>query len=270
MTVPRSRNLLAALTVGLLAGGLAAAPASAAEEAPGASPTPIVLEPQPGSVVHDVEGELDPALLEGATPAVVDPSVRDTVPTMWERIVVAPDGRTLTVYFWSGTQECYGLGGVEVARDGDRLTISLWTGRLAEAPEACIDIAQLYHTGLVLDEPLVVGGPEIPEPEPVPAQGGMGPGISVEEAIASDLDEPLLVNGTLLVDEDGTVRLFEALSRSQPPQGVGASLIVEGFDESSVEWNEADGVRWSAPTQVLGVVSDGILTASPTLTAMAM
>jgi hypothetical protein len=268
MTAPRSRPLFALLLGGLLAATLAAAPVAGAEE----TQPPVVLEPEPGSVVHDVEGTFDPALLEGATPAVPDPRVRDTVPTTWEQIVVGPDGRTLTVYFWSGTEECYGLGEVEVARDGDRLTIALWTGRLAEAPEACIDIAQLYRTEVLLDEPLVVGGPEIAEPEPEPAagQGAMGPGISVEEAIASDLDEPLLVNGTLLVDEGGTVRLFDALSRSLPPQGVGASLIVEGFDESSIEWSEADGVRWSVPTQVLGTVSDGVLTVSPTLTAIAM
>ena len=56
---------------------------------------------------------------------------------------------------------------------------------------------------------------------------GAGPGISIEEAIAADTDELLLVNGNLLADGD-EVRLCYALAESFPPQCGGPSLVVEG------------------------------------------
>ena len=90
-----------------------------------------------------------------------------------------------------------------------------------------------------------------------------GAGISIEEALESDSSEPLLVNGNLLVT-DGQARLCSALAESFPPQCGGASLLVTGLDVAKVEGLIVEGdVMWTdRPTQLAGVVSDGILTAS--------
>ena len=90
-----------------------------------------------------------------------------------------------------------------------------------------------------------------------------GAGISIEEALESDSSEPLLVNGNLLVT-DGQARLCSALAESFPPQCGGASLLVTGLDVAQVEGLIMEGdVMWTdRPTQLAGVVSNGILTAS--------
>jgi hypothetical protein len=95
-----------------------------------------------------------------------------------------------------------------------------------------------------------------------------GPGISIEDALASDSSEPLLVNGNLLA-EGGDVRLCSALAESFPPQCGGASLVVEGLKLEEVDGlvTERD-VSWTdRPIQLLGVVSDGTLTVSENSTA---
>ena len=88
-----------------------------------------------------------------------------------------------------------------------------------------------------------------------------GPGISIEEALVSQLDEMLLVNGNLLA-EGGKVRLCSALAESFPPQCSGASLQVEGVKLEEVDGLVTEGdVSWTdRPIQLLGVVEDGVLT----------
>ncbi|MGH3024277.1 MAG: hypothetical protein ACRDNI_11520 [Gaiellaceae bacterium] len=90
-----------------------------------------------------------------------------------------------------------------------------------------------------------------------------GPGISIDEALASSLDQPLLVNGNLL-SQGGEVRLCSALAESFPPQCGGSSLQVEGLELEWVEGIVTEGdVSWTdRPVQLLGVVADGTLTVS--------
>jgi hypothetical protein len=87
-----------------------------------------------------------------------------------------------------------------------------------------------------------------------------GPGISIEEALASTSDEQLLVNGNLLA-QDGEVRLCSALAESFPPQCGGASLMVEGLELEEVDGLVTEGaVSWTdRPIQLLGTVEDGLL-----------
>ena len=84
---------------------------------------------------------------------------------------------------------------------------------------------------------------------------GIGPGLSVAAAFASDLDGPRLVNGAIVI-RDGETRLCELLLESFPPQCGGASLIVDGYDRSSASaLSEEGGVAWSdGPVQVLGTI----------------
>lgn len=91
-------------------------------------------------------------------------------------------------------------------------------------------------------------------------QSGVGPGISVAEAIAGDFEGPVLVNGYLFVDTEGEVTLAEMVLESYPPQPGGATLVVEGLDLSQVELQSDQGKSWTDDTlQVLGTVADGKL-----------
>jgi hypothetical protein len=94
----------------------------------------------------------------------------------------------------------------------------------------------------------------------------VGPGLSVQDAINSTLDEVLLVNGFVVVTNDVT-HLCEALAESFPPQCGGVSLVVEGLDLDLVDGLERSGnVQWTNfPLQVLGDVEDGMITVSGTM-----
>jgi hypothetical protein len=102
-------------------------------------------------------------------------------------------------------------------------------------------------------------GPTVPQTSGL----GAGPGISIDDALASDSDEMLLVNGNLLA-QDGEVRLCSALAESFPPQCGGASLVVEGLKLEQVDGLVGEGgVSWTdRPIQLLGVVGDGTMTVS--------
>jgi hypothetical protein len=95
-----------------------------------------------------------------------------------------------------------------------------------------------------------------------------GTAISIDDALTSDSDDPLLVSGNLLA-EGGEVRLCSALAESFPPQCGGASLAVEGLDLADVDGLVTEGnVSWTdRPIQLLGVVSDGTLTVSENATS---
>jgi hypothetical protein len=106
-------------------------------------------------------------------------------------------------------------------------------------------------------------------PAPSQVSGlGAGPGISIEEALASDSDEQLLVNGNLLANGDD-VRLCYALGESFPPSCSGPSLRVEGLKLEEVDGLVTEGdVSWTdRPFQLLGTVADGVLTVSQNATA---
>jgi hypothetical protein len=97
--------------------------------------------------------------LGGAIPVVPDPAVTGEQPRAWESVTVGPDGRTLTVTFWNGAEACYGLKSVDVTVTDGVPTITLYTGMKPDAiSKLCMDIAQLYSTVVVLDEPILLGG----------------------------------------------------------------------------------------------------------------
>lgn len=84
-----------------------------------------------------------------------------------------------------------------------------------------------------------------------------GPGISVTDALTFLGGEAVLVNGALFIDEEGGVRLCEAIAESFPPQCGGARLVVEGLDPRSVQLEDASGVRWAESVQLFGRVVAG-------------
>jgi hypothetical protein len=103
---------------------------------------------------------------------------------------------------------------------------------------------------------------------PAPTPGAAtGPGLTVEEAMASDLEGPLLVRGMLLADDEST-RLCDALAESYPPQCGGRFLRVEGLDLATMTGlTSAEGVTWSEGlVKLLGDVEDETLVVSATAT----
>lgn len=109
------------------------------------------------------------------------------------------------------------------------------------------------------------------------AVSGVGPGLSVADAIASTLEGPLLVNGFIFT-ETGDVWLCSSILHGDPtpadllPDSVweehakcGEPIIeVSGLDPATVEsFQLHEGAGWTnEPTQVLGVKIDGVLTVS--------
>lgn len=81
-----------------------------------------------------------------------------------------------------------------------------------------------------------------------------GPGISIEEALTSTAAEPLLVNGALFVDPDGSAWLCSAMAESFPPQCGGSRLEVRGLEAASLQLQEANNVRWAEAVQLLGTI----------------
>ena len=99
-----------------------------------------------------------------------------------------------------------------------------------------------------------------------PAAGVPAKPLSVEEALGSELDEPLLVEGAVYARSGEPVRLCSGFAESYPPQCVDPSLVVEGLDLDDVEGvQRASGVAWAErPVRILGRVDDGVLTVSTT------
>ena len=88
---------------------------------------------------------------------------------------------------------------------------------------------------------------------------GAGPGISIDEAIALESPEPVLVNGWVYARGD-EIRFCDAIAESYPPQCPGVSLLVEGLKLEEVDGLQREGdVAWSERTQLLGIVADGKL-----------
>jgi hypothetical protein len=94
----------------------------------------------------------------------------------------------------------------------------------------------------------------------------VGPPITVEEALGATADRPHLVTGYLFVYADDTMLLADAILESFPPQPGGATIAVVGFSiEGMTGLREApagsDLAFWvEVPVEILGTVSDGMLT----------
>ncbi len=115
-----------------------------------------------------------------AIPVSPDPMVTELRSQPWEHVAVAPDGRTLDVYFLMGDLACHGLHSIVVeptdrgieleiltgtppAIDfSDPFEIVAWAGDLlaGETSTVCLDMARLYRSRVVLHDPLIGGSVE--------------------------------------------------------------------------------------------------------------
>ena len=98
-----------------------------------------------------------------------------------------------------------------------------------------------------------------------PAPGG---GLTIDEALETDAEPPLLVRG-YVVGRGGDVRFCALLRESHPPQCGGASLALEGLEQADVgELRRAEGVMWTEnEVALLGELHDGRFRVSSTATA---
>jgi len=96
-------------------------------------------------------------------------------------------------------------------------------------------------------------GSSAPDSQGAPIPGG---GLSIQEAIDSDLDGPLMVKG-YLIERDGKLRLCDAILESSPVQCGEPSLVVKGpapaaSDEQASLLGEIDGGTISVSTTTQG------------------
>ncbi len=108
-------------------------------------PGPIVVQPFPD---------------DGATHVTPTPGIVDAHPVAIDHVTVAADGTTVTLYWWGGTRDCYGLAGVTVSYDATGVpTFTIMEGTLPDLGKvACDDIAMLLATDVTLDHPLFHDG----------------------------------------------------------------------------------------------------------------
>jgi hypothetical protein len=126
---------------------------SAPGGAPGGGGGNVVDPDQPvGGVPAPGDPQIPP---DGALQVQPEPGIVNAIPHAWDRITIAPDGRTITVYFWGGVQDCYGLASVQVERDANGLLqVTVMEGQRGNlAPNtACDEIALLKAVTVALDD----------------------------------------------------------------------------------------------------------------------
>jgi hypothetical protein len=161
--------------------GVCAAPAGGAASETSGPPAPnechdtvgLPLEPdQPvdcGEQVHGTgpdatvsftpcPGDEEPAPADpyaGAQPTEPRPGMAGVAPIAFDEVVVGPDDRTLTVFFWSGVEPCYVLDHVDVEENPGAITVTLFQGHDPTAGDvACIEIAVLKKVEVQVDAPV--------------------------------------------------------------------------------------------------------------------
>jgi hypothetical protein len=126
-------------------------PADCGEQVSGTGPDATVsYTPCPGD---DDPVVTDP--YDGAQKVEPTPGMSDLYPHAFDKAVVGNDGKTLTIFFWSGVEPCYVLDHVDVDYGPGAITVTLFEGRDASAGDvACIEIAVLKKVVVQLDEPV--------------------------------------------------------------------------------------------------------------------
>ncbi len=114
----------------------------------------------PDEPIAGTPAPADPPAADEALHVKPVPGIVDSRPHAIDRISVAADGRTVTVYWWGGVDSCYGLDEVLVERDADGMpVITVLEGTLPGLGDVvCIEIALLKATTITLDEPLYLDG----------------------------------------------------------------------------------------------------------------
>lgn len=126
-------------------------PVDCGEQVSGTGPDATVsFTPCPGD---EEPAPADP--YDGAQPVEPRPGMAGVAPVPFDKVVVGPDDRTLTVFFWSGVEPCYVLDHVDVEENAGAITITLFQGHDPDAQDAvCIEIAVLKKVEVRTDAPV--------------------------------------------------------------------------------------------------------------------
>lgn len=151
----RIAALLSVLTI-----AVAACSAAAADDTP--DTTPVTGAPSQDAPVTDapgggqdapmpVPGDDEPDITY--RPITVEPGLPSDgfVPGGGELIAV--DGNTVTIGFWMGVEDCYGVQRIDVAETDTKVAIDV-TVSARSADQVCIEIAEARSVTVELDAPL--------------------------------------------------------------------------------------------------------------------
>ena len=126
--------------------------------------TPAVCEScdpiDPDEPVTGGAAPVGAAPADGAQRVKPEPGIVNATPHAFDHVDVSADGRTLTIYYYGGVDDCYGLASVDVSRNDDGslgITI-LEGGRPGLGNVACIEIAVLKSVEVTIDQPVFVPG----------------------------------------------------------------------------------------------------------------
>ena len=192
-------------------------------------------------------------------PAVVEIPHADLIAAYDDFVAVLDRGRRQLEDGQSPTEV---LSALFLDRSGDELAqrFSQIAAELAATADAAGIEGFVGGGALVLqpdgrEETVVVdraGGADETRVRRVEPSSGVGPGLSVQEALSSRLVGPLLVNGFVVI-AGGETRLCRSLDQSQPPRCGDPSLVLEGFEPDPGALTQAAGVAWTSDqVQVLG------------------
>jgi hypothetical protein len=121
-------------------------------------PTHPSVPSDPEEPVTGAPGPVEPAPADGAKRVKPEPGIVNAIPVTFDHVTVGADGRTLSIYYYGGVEDCYGLHSVDVSRNDDgSLGISILEGGRANLGDvACIEIAMLKVVDVTIDEPVFV------------------------------------------------------------------------------------------------------------------
>jgi hypothetical protein len=209
--------LLAACSYQPFVGGDPSRPPSADPNSPVAT--------NPGSPVPAPTG--DPAVRETPNPAVVDPYTPGI-----DHYAIGIDGRTVVVYYWGGSQACFGLQRIEIATDPRGVpVITVYEGTLPEAVnQPCTMEALLKSAVVTLDEPILTDAaqPDAPAGEPA-----LAPEAETVDIVAG-VENPIPVAVTAYhLSGDGTTLTVQFYGGVPECYGVADAFL------------ETDGLPWT-------------------------
>jgi len=151
-------------------------------------------------------GIVIPAPNDGAQRQTPDPTIVDAQPVAVDHWVIGPDGRSVVVYWWGGTPNCFGLHSVDVEVQDGVPVLTVNEGTLPEAVAKPCTMEALLKSALVtLDAPILsdlVGGAGPGEPQ-LPQQ-------PLAVAVAAGVQNPMphAVTGYSLAADGVTLQVY--------------------------------------------------------------
>jgi hypothetical protein len=174
----------------------------------------------PGSTGPAPSG--DPALRETPNADVVDPYT----PAI-DHYAIGVDGRTVVVFYWGGSQACFGLQQVAVETDPDGVPVlTVHEGTLPEAVgQACTMEAVLKSAVVTLDEPILL---DAAQPDAQAGEPELAPDaeiVDVVEVVENPI--PVAVTGYHL-NGRGTTLTAQFFGGVPECYGVAAAFLESG------------------------------------------